>query len=68
MARPKTLAGPPNYTLHKTMFLIVFLNCIFGLSGYLRFGDTCQGSISLNLPAEDPLVYYFCILFYYNMG
>lgn len=56
MQQPLELAGPPAYTLHKSMLIIVILNGILGLSGYLRYGTKCQGSISLNLPPNNRLV------------
>lgn len=65
MAQPLELATCPALTLHKTMILIILLNGIFGLCGYVRFGDTSQGSISLNLPTGEPLVYQIYIFFYY---
>lgn len=67
MEEPLGLAGPPQYTLHKTMLFIVFLNGIFGLCGYARFGDTSQGSIAMNLPPGNLLVYRICILLYHNV-
>lgn len=58
MSRPLELVGPPAYTLHKSMVVIIILNIVLGVSGYLRYGDRCTGSVSLNLPPNNKLVYY----------
>ncbi|XP_060859005.1 proton-coupled amino acid transporter-like protein CG1139 [Metopolophium dirhodum] len=55
MSRPLELAGPPAYTLHRSMVVIVVMNSVLGLFGYLRYGDRCAGSISLNLPQHNIL-------------
>lgn len=55
MSRPLELAGPPAYTLHRSMVVIVVMNSALGLFGYLRYGDRCAGSISLNLPQDNRL-------------
>lgn len=53
MQRPLELAGPPAYTIHRSMIIIVALNGLLGFFGYLRYGDQCAGSISLNLPSGN---------------
>uniref|UniRef100_A0A2H8TWL3 Proton-coupled amino acid transporter 1 n=2 Tax=Melanaphis sacchari TaxID=742174 RepID=A0A2H8TWL3_9HEMI len=55
MSRPLELAGPPSYTLHRSMVVIVMMNSALGLFGYMRYGDRCEGSISLNLPQNNRL-------------
>lgn len=57
MRQPMELAGPPAYTLHKAMVVIVAFNGALGLCGYLRYGERCLGSISLSLPSNNRLVY-----------
>ncbi|XP_001944882.2 proton-coupled amino acid transporter-like protein pathetic [Acyrthosiphon pisum] len=54
MSRPLELAGPP-YTLHRSVVVIIIMNSVLGLFGYLRYGDQCAGSISLNLPQDNHL-------------
>ncbi|XP_025419886.1 proton-coupled amino acid transporter-like protein CG1139 [Sipha flava] len=54
MSRPLELAGPP-FTLHQSMVVIMILNSVLGLCGYLKYGDLCEGSISLNLPRNNRL-------------
>ncbi|XP_060845019.1 proton-coupled amino acid transporter-like protein CG1139 [Rhopalosiphum padi] len=55
MSRPLELAGPPAYTLHRAMVVIVTMNSALGLFGYMRYGDRCAGSVSLNLPQDNRL-------------
>lgn len=64
MSRPLELAGPPAYTLHRSMVIIVIMNSALGLFGYLRYGDRCAGSISLNLPQDNQLVPMLCVLLF----
>lgn len=59
MSRPLELAGPPSFTLHQAMVVIVVLNSLLGLCGYIKYGDLCEGSISLNLPRNNRLVQYY---------
>jgi len=63
MSRPLELAGPPAYTLHRSMLVIIAMNSVLGLCGYLRYGDRCAGSISLNLPQDNRLVPRCVLLF-----
>ncbi|XP_060858812.1 proton-coupled amino acid transporter-like protein pathetic [Metopolophium dirhodum] len=55
MKKPRELAGPPGYTLHWSMLIIVILNGALGFFGYIRYGERCLGSIPLNLPSENSL-------------
>ncbi|VVC38476.1 Amino acid transporter, transmembrane domain [Cinara cedri] len=55
MKKPLELAGPPTYTLHRSMVLIILLNGLLGFFGYIRYGSRCAGSISLNLPSGNKL-------------
>ncbi|CAH1732870.1 unnamed protein product [Aphis gossypii] len=55
MSKPLELVGPPSYTLHRSIIVIVTMNSALGLFGYMRYGDRCLGSISLNLPEDNRL-------------
>ncbi|KAF0767583.1 proton-coupled amino acid transporter-like protein CG1139 [Aphis craccivora] len=55
MSKPLELAGPPSYTLHRSIIVIITMNSVLGLFGYMRYGDRCLGSISLNLPENNRL-------------
>ncbi|XP_060845020.1 proton-coupled amino acid transporter-like protein pathetic [Rhopalosiphum padi] len=55
MKNPLELAGPPTYTLHWSMFIIVLLNGALGFFGYIRYGERCLGSLPLNLPPNNRL-------------
>lgn len=55
MKKPRELAGPPSYTLHWSMLIIVILNGALGFFGYIRYGERCLGSIPLNLPSDNRL-------------
>jgi proton-coupled amino acid transporter len=39
--------------LNIAMFIVVFLYGVIGLFGYLKYGDTVKGSVTLNLPDSD---------------
>ncbi|XP_045610493.1 proton-coupled amino acid transporter-like protein pathetic [Procambarus clarkii] len=41
--------------LNTSMLIVMCLFASFGFFGYLQYGSTVQGSITLNLPASDPL-------------
>ncbi|XP_029344427.1 proton-coupled amino acid transporter-like protein pathetic [Acyrthosiphon pisum] len=55
MKKPRELAGPPGYTLHWSMLIIVILNGALGFFGYIRYGERCLGSVPLNLPSDNSL-------------
>lgn len=46
------LRARPCGVLNAAMALVVFLYSMAGFLGYLRFGDTTEGSITLNLPND----------------
>lgn len=50
------LRASPCGVLNAAMIIIVVLYSTVGFLGYLRFGDTVEGSITLNLP-NDLYVY-----------
>lgn len=52
MKTPKSFGGSFG-VLNQGMVVIVFLYVGMGLFGYLNYGDDIQGSITLNLPADD---------------
>lgn len=52
MKKPKSFGG--NFgVLNKAMIIIVVLYVGMGLFGYLRFGDSVLGTITLNLPRNE---------------
>jgi solute carrier family 36 (proton-coupled amino acid transporter) len=53
------LRARPCGVLNAAMTLVVFLYSIAGFLGYLRFGNTTEGSITLNLPND---LYVFFVL------
>ncbi|XP_044576947.1 proton-coupled amino acid transporter-like protein pathetic isoform X1 [Cotesia glomerata] len=54
MKTPTHFIGCPG-VLNIGMFFVVSLYSTVGFFGYLRFGDETKGSITLNLPTEEPL-------------
>ena len=42
-----------NGVLNTSMTLVVALYVAMGFYGYLRYGETVDATITLNLPAED---------------
>ena len=52
MKTPKKFGGSCG-VLNVAMILIVFLYVGMGLFGYLKYGGDVEGSITLNLPAND---------------
>ncbi|KAH8321792.1 hypothetical protein KR067_001720, partial [Drosophila pandora] len=49
MKKPQHFLGCPG-VLNTAMITVVLLYAIIGFFGYVRFGDTVKGSITLNLP------------------
>lgn len=69
MKNPLGLAGPPSYTLHWSMVIIVLLNGALGFFGYIRYGERCLGSLPLNLPSDNRwayCVYVYNLYIYHN--
>lgn len=52
MKTPKAFVGTCG-VLNQAMSVIVFLYVGMGFFGYLKYGDSIQGSITLNLPQDD---------------
>lgn len=52
MKTPRSFLGCPG-VLNIGMFMVVSLYTGFGFFGYLKFGNSVQGSITLNLPREQ---------------
>lgn len=53
MRKPQDFLGCPG-VLNIAMFVVVSLYTIIGFFGYVQFGDAVRGSITLNLPKNDP--------------
>lgn len=58
MKTPKSYGGYFG-VLNQSMTVIVVLYTFFGFIGYMRYGDKCEGSITLNLPENDMYVRFF---------
>lgn len=52
MRTPKDFRGPTGI-LNRAMCLIVAIYIGLGLSGYLRYGEAVQPTITVNLPQKD---------------
>lgn len=52
MKTPQNFIGCPG-VLNIGMFVVVILYTAVGFFGYLKFGETTQGSITLNLPVNE---------------
>lgn len=52
MKNPEHFLGCPG-VLNVAMGIVVLLYAIIGLFGYLQYGETTQGSITLNLPTDE---------------
>lgn len=52
MAKPQHFLGCPG-VLNVAMTVVVTLYGLVGLFGYMTFGDTVHGSVTLNLPKDD---------------
>ncbi|XP_041972790.1 proton-coupled amino acid transporter-like protein CG1139 isoform X4 [Aricia agestis] len=72
MAKPQHFLGCPG-VLNLTMSIVVLLYMIMGMLGYLRYGETAEGSITLNLPTEEipallaKVMIIFAIFFTYTL-
>lgn len=53
MKKPQHFLGCPG-VLNTAMLVVVSLYAIIGFFGYVRFGSSVRGSITLNLPDGDP--------------
>ncbi|ERL87779.1 hypothetical protein D910_05168 [Dendroctonus ponderosae] len=54
MKHPSHFIGCPS-VLNIGMFFVVSLYASTGFFGFLKYGDATEGSITLNLPQDDPL-------------
>ncbi|XP_049786169.1 proton-coupled amino acid transporter-like protein CG1139 [Schistocerca cancellata] len=54
MKSPGSFVGPLG-VLNRAMVIIIFLFIVIGLFGYMKYGNEAQGSITLNLPADEIL-------------
>lgn len=66
MSEPhRFLKSWPCGVLNAAMTLVVVLYATAGFLGYLRFGDTIEGSITLNLPKDVYVLFkkFFLILY-----
>lgn len=52
MKTPKSYGGYFG-VLNQAMTVIVVLYVFVGFAGYMRYGEECEGSITLNLPKDD---------------
>ena len=52
MKEPESYGGW-NGVLNTGVYLVTILYFAVGFYGYIRFGDTARGSISLNLPNDE---------------
>lgn len=53
MQKPQEFLGKPSVLL-ISMIAVTVLYTIMGLLGYIRFGEAIRGSITLNLPTDEP--------------
>jgi proton-coupled amino acid transporter len=53
MKTPRDFVGWTG-VLHTGMIIVTCLYTAMGFFGYLEFGEDVKGSITLNLPAENP--------------
>ena len=59
MRKPKEMLGW-NGVLNTSMALVTALYVAMGFYGYLKYGETIESSITLNLPTADMYVNWFC--------
>lgn len=52
MRTPKSFGGSTG-VLNRSMIFIVFLYVGMGFFGYLKYGSSIKGSITLNLPQHE---------------
>ena len=52
MRTPKSLTGW-NGLLNISMLIVAVLYVTFGFFGYLKYGESVKGSITLNLPPDE---------------
>lgn len=67
MKNPSHFIGCPG-VLNTGMLLVILLYASTGFFGYLKFGPEVQGSITLNLPTQEPLVFDFILKVVYCVG
>lgn len=58
LALEHNMDNPKDFTgwcglFSKGMIVICLVYLILGVFGYLKYGDECQASVTLNLPQED---------------
>ena len=58
MRKPKEMLGW-NGVLNTSMALVTALYVAMGFYGYLKYGETIESSITLNLPSADMYVNWF---------
>lgn len=64
MKNPKHFLGRP-WILYIAMSVVVTLYAVIGFFGYLEFGDKTDGSVTLNLPEDEPSVFnLFCTQYF----
>ncbi|XP_032512373.2 proton-coupled amino acid transporter-like protein pathetic [Danaus plexippus] len=54
MAKPQQFLGCPG-VLNVAMTIVISLYGIVGFFGYIKYGDTVRGSVTLNLPQDEIL-------------
>lgn len=57
MKNPRKFKAPCG-VLNLAMVIIGTVFVSVGLFGYLNYGEASKGSITLNLPNNEPLVFY----------
>lgn len=54
MNKPQQFLGYPSVLL-IAMVVVTVMYTVLGFLGFVRFGDEIRGSITLNLPTDDPI-------------
>lgn len=62
MKQPKSFGGTAG-VLNIGMLCITVMYAVMGVLGYQRYGDTIQGSITLNIPSQDNLALAIKVMF-----